>query len=490
MLLLNPFFLASTCLVLGAVYVWQCISSPLRKLPGPTLTLFTSWVLKYHEFRANRTRYIHSLHLKYGPVVRIAPNEVSFASLEGVKEIYGSGGSGYDKTEFYDLFMVYGRRTMFSTLNKEDHARRKRILADRYANTNIMKSSSLDGIKERSGRFIERCSRSVGGSIDVFICKVKRRLHDYAFDGVTHHLFHPYGSDSLRDPKDEEVMKQVTFDDSLQNRLVEYYNPTLHELIGNILSVFAKPRETPLADDLVISACQKTGSDQFTLLHRMQDKSYGLDHMDMAAECLDHMAAGIDTTGDALCFLMWKLSQPRSMSVQRRLQQEILANSGMAFDKLPYLDAVVSEGLRCFPAIPMSLPRYVPPGGRTIDGYPIPEKTIVSCQAYSAHRIDQAVFPEPELFNPDRWLEEKGELDRKRLFFAFASGGRGCIGKHLALAEMKTLLIDVYSRYTTLPDGSMTEEDMEISDLLISSQPRAKKCLLRLEPLRGGEMLR
>lgn len=42
-------------------------------------------------------------------------------------------------------------------------------------------------------------------------------LHDYAFDCVTHHLFHPYGSDSLRDEKDEEVMKQVTFDDSLQS---------------------------------------------------------------------------------------------------------------------------------------------------------------------------------------------------------------------------------------------------------------------------------
>ena len=50
------------------------------------------------------------MHLKYGPVVRIAPNEVAFASSAAVKEIYGSGGSGYDKTEFYDMFKVYGRR--------------------------------------------------------------------------------------------------------------------------------------------------------------------------------------------------------------------------------------------------------------------------------------------------------------------------------------------------------------------------------------------
>ncbi len=200
-------------------------------------------------------------------------------------------------------------------------------------------------------------------------------------------------------------------------------------MIGGILSLFSKPRETPLATDFVMTASAKTGPAQFTLLNRMQDKVHGLDHLDMAAECTDHMVAGIDTTGDALCFLMWEISQPRSFHVQRRLQEELRGNPETVFDKLPYLDALVNEGLRCFPAIPMSLPRYVPAGGRTIDGYFLPEKTIVSCQAYSTHRINESVFPQPNLFNPDRWLEERGELDRKRLFFAFASGGRGCVGK-------------------------------------------------------------
>ncbi|KAI1306351.1 cytochrome P450 3A13 [Xylaria venustula] len=478
MILSSASFLALASVFFIGWYIWKCVSSPLRLLPGPRTSLFTSFVLKTHEFRALRTRYVHNLHLQYGLVVRIAPNEVSFASLEGIKEIYGSGGSGYDKTEFYDLFKVYGRRTMFSTLNKEDHAKRKRILADRYANSNIMKPQSLNGISERSERFIRRCLQSVGGNIDIFIC-----LHDYAFDGVTHQLFHPYGSDSLRNSQDEDIMKQVAFDDSLQNRLIQYYNPSLHKLIGHALSIFAKPRQTPLADELVLSATRKTGPAQFTLLNRMQEKTYNMEQIDMAAECLDHMAAGIDTTGDGLCFLMWEISQPRSIHVQRRLQEELMANPGVSFDKLPYLDAIVLEGLRCFPAIPMSLPRYVPRGGRTIDGFFIPERTIVSSQAFSAHRIDRKVFYQPDAFIPDRWLEETGGLDRKRLFFAFASGGRGCIGKHLALAEMKILLRDVYSRFTTFPDESMTDEDMEMSDQLISSQPQRKKCLLRFEPI-------
>ena len=42
-------------------------------------------------------------------------------------------------------------------------------------------------------------------------------LHSYAYDCVTHHLFHPYGADSLRNKQDEEIMCEVTFDDSLQS---------------------------------------------------------------------------------------------------------------------------------------------------------------------------------------------------------------------------------------------------------------------------------
>lgn len=151
--------------------------------------------------------------------------------------------------------------------------------------------------------------------------------------------------------------------------------------------------------------------------------------IDIAAECMDHMAAGIDTTGDGLCFLMYQLSLPESVYVQQKLFEEFKSNADKALDDLPYLDAVVKEGLRCFPPIPMSQPRYVPKGGRTIDGYYIPGGTIVSCQAYTLHRLNEDIFMNGNKFLPERWLEEKGSLERNKLFFAFGAGGRGCTGK-------------------------------------------------------------
>lgn len=170
--------------------------------------------------------------------------------------------------------------------------------------------------------------------------------------------------------------------------------------------------------------------DEFTLLEKLKRKESGLELLQVAAECKDHMAAGIDTTGDGLCFLMWELSQPHNMEFQRKLQHELRnASLDASLDSLVYLDAVIKEALRYSPPIPMSLPRYVPAGGRSIDGYFIPEHTIVSCQPYTVHRSCEEVFPEPDRFYPDRWLEEKGAAERNRYFFAFATGGRGCTGK-------------------------------------------------------------
>ncbi|KAM3529005.1 hypothetical protein MY4038_005599 [Beauveria bassiana] len=428
MLLASPLTAAAVLVLLAVIHLVRCLRSPLARLPGPSISKYTSLWLKWHEINATRTVYIHALHRRYGPVVRVAPNEVAFTSWAAIKEIYCSGGSGYDKTEFYDIFTIYGRRTMFTTLNKADHAKRKRILADRYANTNILKSASMDGIQERSAKFVRRCASSPNAA-DVFLTVLQMSLHAYACDCVTHHLFHPRGTDCLENENDENMMHQVASDDSLQNRLISHYAPTLHRIFGSVLYLFAKPRETPLADTYVLETSQIHDAATFTLMSRLEEKSAELEPIDMAAECLDHMAAGIDTTGDGLCFLLWELSQPRSLKVQEKLARELLANPQAPLDQLPYLDAVVCECLRCYPPIPMSLPRYVPEGGRMVDGHWLPEKTVASCQAFSVHRINDDMFPEPDTFQPERWLQLDGDADRRRLLFAFANGGRGCVGK-------------------------------------------------------------
>ena len=210
--------------------------------------------------------------------------------------------------------------------------------------------------------------------------------------------------------------------------LVLYYVPLLHRL-GVWFSKLMDARTSPLANQYVLSTCTKTDPSESSLLYKLQSSKDQFSKTAIAAECMDHLAAGIDTTGDALCFLMHQLSLPKSYHAQETLYKELSSNPDSSLDDLEYLDAVVKEGLRCFPPIPMSQPRYVPPGGRTIDGYFIPAGTIVSCQAYSVHRLNEDVYPHGDAFEPERWLEKDKSSELNRLFFAFGAGGRGCTGR-------------------------------------------------------------
>jgi hypothetical protein len=107
-----PILGAAACLLWLSFMIYKAITSPIAKIPGPTYSRFTALYLMLQEFSSNRRLYIHQLHQKYGPVVRLGPNEVSFVSLGALKEIYTSGGSGYDRTEFYSLFMQFGVRSV------------------------------------------------------------------------------------------------------------------------------------------------------------------------------------------------------------------------------------------------------------------------------------------------------------------------------------------------------------------------------------------
>ncbi|KAH8692166.1 putative cytochrome P450 [Talaromyces proteolyticus] len=449
------------CLVTQAVWGWQA------KIPGPWYTNITSLVLKYHEFTKNRRLWIHALHQKYGPVVRVAPNEVAFCNMEAMQEIYQSKGSGYDKTEFYDLFKQYGHRTLFTTLNKASHAARRRILADRYSMTNVLRAPMLQAIEQRASYVLKKCQESQGSYLDIYVV-----LHCYALDCASHFLFSPGGTDSINSPEDIKLMQELSYHDSIKQRYIQHYWP----IFNKILPLFSS-KSVPLSRGYVLRQSHQEKPHEVSLMHKLQSNSSVLSTIEMAAECMDHMAAGIDTTGDSLCFLMYELSLPRSQHIQDRLRQELVSHTDAKIDELPYLDAVIKEGLRLFAPIPMGLPRYVPDGGSFICGHKLPGGSIVSCQAYSLHLWNTDVFPNAESFSPERWLEKEGKAERDRLFFAFSAGGRGCIGKHLAMVEMKTLLRKIYEQYKTTVASEMNG-DMSIHDQIIASRPKDQTCLL------------
>ncbi|OQE09655.1 hypothetical protein PENFLA_c106G02470 [Penicillium flavigenum] len=431
-----------------------------RKIPGPWYLKFTTGFAKYHEFAGDKAIWIHHLHLRYGPVVQYARNHVSFATGTASKQIYSTGNKDFRKTELYDMFRQGSHINLFTALDPEKHGEIRRQLADRYSNSTVLRSKIVTAIVERAETFTKICSST--NSADVYLY-----LHAYALDCVTAMLFHPYGTDSLTGDNDKHM----------------HYFPSLGPLWR-----FVAPRPANLEmggamiHKYVTETLARGGHSAFTLAKRFSDQGEKLDLPLAISECLDHIGAGIETTGDTLCWLLWELSQPQHADKVTRLHYELVRASTEAdLHTLPYLGAVVQEALRLWAPGTLPLPRYVPEGGGCVDGYFLPANMIVGCTAYSMHRLDAAVFPDADTFSPERWLDSEGAADRQRNFFAFGLGARTCIGKHLAMAEMRACLNAVYSKYKTHPAHDM-HSDMGLDDQALTSRPKGMCCKLELVP--------
>ena len=70
------------CVVFFHYFIFEPLFlNSLSRAPGPKLFALTKWRLAYEDWKGTRTRYIQKLHMKYGSVVRIGPEEVRCAML-------------------------------------------------------------------------------------------------------------------------------------------------------------------------------------------------------------------------------------------------------------------------------------------------------------------------------------------------------------------------------------------------------------------------
>ncbi|KAK5126470.1 hypothetical protein LTR85_010706 [Meristemomyces frigidus] len=114
-------------------------------------------------------------------------------------------------------------------------------------------------------------------------------------------------------------------------------------------------------------------------------------------------------------------------------------------ERLPYLNAVFKEGSRINDGASSRLARISPDTDLTYQQYIIPRGTSVSMSTYIQHR-NQELFPDPETFNPDRWLG-KDSSRLERYLVNFSKGTRGCLGINLAKAEIFLTLATVFRRF-------------------------------------------
>ena len=113
-------------------------------------------------------------------------------------------------------------------------------------------------------------------------------------------------------------------------------------------------------------------------------------------------------------------------------------------EQLPYLSAVINEGLRVSYGSIHRLQRVHPDTALTFKEWTIPPGTPVGMDSLSMHN-DPAIFPEPRIFDPSRFLGPEKESRQKHLF-NFGRGTRQCVGMNLALAEIHMALATVFRK--------------------------------------------
>ncbi|MGD0526625.1 MAG: cytochrome P450, partial [Polyangiaceae bacterium] len=106
--------------------------------------------------------------------------------------------------------------------------------------------------------------------------------------------------------------------------------------------------------------------------------------------------------------------------------------TSFAPDRLAYTTRVFKEALRMYPPLVVLGRRALEPV--TIQGEPLPARVLVFVNPYGIHHSAR-VWPEPERFDPDRFLPEREAARHKSAWIPFGVGPRVCIGNHFALME-------------------------------------------------------
>ena len=184
-------------------------------------------------------------------------------------------------------------------------------------------------------------------------------------------------------------------------------------------------------------------------------------------------AAGTLTTSASLPLTTYMvLTQP---SVLATLQAELAAAMPdpavlppvAALEKLPYLTAVVLEGLRVTDGVPHRLSRVAPDAALRYAGRVIPAGVPVSMSAAHVHRDPRCWGDDAAVFRPERWLplDIKGAALQK-YFVVFGKGSRSCLGQSLAYAELYLVLAMVVRRCGARMDTADTVYEEHVQTVM------------------------
>ena len=455
--------------VICPLYLYFKDPKKLRRFPGPPAAAITNTWGVLHQYFHTRTEAVHQAHQKYGNIVRIGTNHLSFASVEAIRDIYGHG-TPVTKDNFYQAF-VSTHLNVSDAQEKAIHNVKRKRFAAAFAQKRIVDLEDVVG--GLLGRVVTLLDSKLSTEVDL-----KRVMLHLMYNVISIAM---YATDTHFVDKESTVMTAETPNGELYEtdvyqsmvdssrigtsvgwapasiRMIKFltqWHPgwtrgqglrdvTIH-LVRNRLCMdreAVRRGEMPLNDLFTTMLFDRAGNPLKLELGELVSEAANLFN-----------AAGENTEIATTNTVFFLAKHPDVVATLRRELDEVFDYKTTAIPcydalkDLPYLRACIDESLRLRPSIEGGLPRQVPESGMVVGGEWLQGGTTVSVSTRTAHR-DPAVFGDrPEEYIPERWLGE-GAGAMQRGFLAFSQGGRACIGRNIGYFEMTLTIAVLFARY-------------------------------------------
>lgn len=133
-----PFLILPITLYVTSLYVYRLFFHPLAGFPGPKLAAISLWYEFYYDViqRGQYIFHIRDLHEKYGPIIRIGPDDLHVNDPEFLPELYPVGGRSRDK--YRRVMQVFGfNNAALSTVEHDVHRMRRGAMARMFSKDSV-----------------------------------------------------------------------------------------------------------------------------------------------------------------------------------------------------------------------------------------------------------------------------------------------------------------------------------------------------------------
>ncbi|OLN85443.1 Pisatin demethylase 21 [Colletotrichum chlorophyti] len=450
---------------LVAFFVWEFRSwYRLRKIPGPFLaSVSVLWQLKkavggtYHE-------HLNEIARQYGPLARIGPNELLCTDPDSLRKM-SAVRSPYTKGDFYDAGRITpGVDNVVSMRHEGEHKAMRARMAPAYAAKENEGFSFESGIDRQLMSFIRLIDQHyVSTDTDFRPLDLAEKTQFFALDAIGDVSF---GGAFGFLAEDRDLFRYIEINESsLPIMNVVSVLPWLGRLVHRWPFRLMLPKEGDeigfgrlmgFARNYAEMRLQPGAKPQKDMMQAFINQ--GLDRDELIQLVYIHMIAGTNSAAQAMRMtLLCLINNPVAY---RRLQQEIddaitagkisspITNAEAL--NLPYLQAVIREGLRLYPPVTGLGFKQAPAGGDILNGYFVPGGTQIGQNFFGVGRSRWVWGPDSDVFRPERWFsasEEESSRMNAAIDTHFGHGKFSCPGKPIAIMELNKVFVELLRRY-------------------------------------------